>query len=193
MTKERVKVTQTETLSNNWYQLNKVTFNYLRNDGKWQTQIRESYDKGNGATVFLYNKTTKNIILIQQFRLPSYLNGNKSGLLIETCAGLLEGDSPETCIKKEIFEETGYLINNVKKVFDAYMTPGAVTEQIHFFIAEYTDNQKKGTGGGVSTEQEDITILEMPFKEAISLLNNGIIKDAKTILLLQYALIHKLL
>jgi len=190
MENSRVKIKRTEVLSDNWYQLNKITFDYLRNDGTWQTQIRESYDRGNGAAVFMYNKQTKNIILIKQFRLPSYLNGNKNGLLIETCAGLLDDDNPETCIKKEILEETGYKINNVSKVFEAYMTPGAVTEQIHYFIAEYTDNMKTDKGGGLISEEEDIEVLEMPFTKAIDLLNKGAIRAAKTMFLLQYALIH---
>ena len=193
MENSRVKIKRTEVLSDNWYQLNKITFDYLRNDGTWQTQIRESYDRGNGAAVFMYNKQTKNIILIKQFRLPSYLNGNKNGLLIETCAGLLDDDNPETCIKKEILEETGYKINNVSKVFEAYMTPGAVTEQIHYFIAEYTDNMKTDKGGGLISEEEDIEVLEMPFTKAIDLLNKGAIRAAKTMLLIQYAMIHHLL
>ena len=192
MDSERVKIKDSEVLSDDWYVLNKVTFDYLRNDGEWQTQVRESYDRGNGATVFMYNKETKNIVLIRQFRLPSYLNGNENGLLIETCAGLLDADDPETCIKKEILEETGYQVEKVTKVFEAYMTPGAVTEQIHYFIAEYTNSMKSTQGGGLHTEQEDIEVLEMPFSEAVSLLNEGKIKDAKTIMLLQYALIHKL-
>lgn len=189
----RVKIKKTEVLSDNWYLLNKVTFDYLRSDGTWQTQIRESYDRGNGAAVFMYNKETKNIVLIRQFRLPSYLNGNKDGLLIETCAGLLDADDPETCIKKEIFEETGYKIEKVTKIFETYMSPGAVTESIHYFIAEYTDAMKATQGGGLDTEQEDIEVLEMPFTDAVNLLNTGHIKDAKTMLLLQYAIIHKLL
>ncbi|WP_139957944.1 GDP-mannose pyrophosphatase NudK [Flavicella sediminum] len=190
---KRVKIKDVTVLSDNWYVLNKVTFDYLRNDGTWETQIRESYDRGNGAAVFMYNKETKNIVLIKQFRLPSFLNGNESGLLIETCAGLLDADDPETCIKKEIFEETGYKIQEVKKVFEAYMTPGAVTEQLHCFIAEYTEAMKVDAGGGLADEQEDIEVLEMPFEKAIALLNAGEITDAKTIMLLQYAQIHKLL
>lgn len=193
MDSNRVKITETEVLSDNCYLLNKITFDYLRNDGEWQTQIRESYDRGNGAAVFMYNKETKNIVLIRQFRLPSYLNGNKDGLLIETCAGLLDADDPETCIKKEILEETGYKIGTVTKVFEAFMTPGAVTEQIHYFIAEYTDDMKSNLGGGLVSEQEDIEVLEMPFTKAVELLNQGKIKDAKTMLLIQYAIIHKLL
>lgn len=193
MDNKRVKINSTEVLSDNWYLLNKISFDYLRNDGKWQSQIRESYDRGNGAAVFMYNKETKNIILIKQFRLPSYLNGNESGLLIETCAGLLDEDDPETCIKKEILEETGYQVENVTKVFQAFMSPGAVTEELHYFIAEYTDEMKITLGGGLATEQEDIEVLEMPFSKAVSLLNSGEIKDAKTMLLLQYAMIHNLL
>jgi len=193
MKSNRVKIKDIKVLSDDYYLLKKFTFDYLRNDGNWQTQIRESYDRGNGASVFMYNKATKNIILIRQFRLPSYLNGNNSGLLIETCAGLLDADDPETCIKKEIFEETGYKIEAVTKIFEAFMTPGAVTEQIHYFIAEYTDSMRMSKGGGLPSEQEDIEVLEMPFTKAIDLLNEGQIKDAKTILLLQYAIIHKLL
>ncbi len=192
MDSERVKIKNTEVLSDNWYQLDKVTFDYLRNDGVWQTQIRESYNRGNGATVFMYNKETKNIILIRQFRLPSYLNGNKTGLLIETCAGLLDADDPKTCIKKEIFEETGYKIETVTKIFETFMSPGAVTEQIHYFIAEYTNSMKSNEGGGLYSDQEDIEVLELPFSQAVVLLNEGKIKDAKTILLLQYAIIHNL-
>tara|TARA_B100000809_G_scaffold257341_2_gene298769 strand:+ start:1863 stop:2447 length:585 start_codon:yes stop_codon:yes gene_type:complete len=193
MDSKRVKITTTEILSDDYYLLNKITFDYLRNDGTWQTQIRECYDRGNGATVFMYNKETKNIVLIRQFRVPTYLNGNENGLLIETCAGLLDADDPETCIKKEIFEETGYKIETVTKIFEAFMTPGAVTESIHYFIAEYTDDMKSTEGGGLDSEQEDIEVLEMPFSEAVALLDGGKIKDAKTIILLQYAIIHKLI
>lgn len=193
MDNNRVRIKETEVLSDNWYLLQKITFEYLRNDGVWQTQIRESYDRGNGAAVFLYNKETQNIILIRQFRLPSFLNGNSSGLLIEACAGLLDEDNPEDCIRKEIMEETGYQIEEVTKVFEAYMTPGAVTEQLHCFIAPYTDAMKVNQGGGLVSEQEDIEVLEMPFSEAIDLLNTGKITDAKTIMLLQYAIIHNLM
>ncbi|WP_297815362.1 GDP-mannose pyrophosphatase NudK [uncultured Polaribacter sp.] len=193
MDNNRVIIKETEVLSDNWYVLNKITFDYLRNDGVWQTQIRESYDRGNGAAVFMFNKQTQNIILIRQFRMPSFLNGNESGFLIETCAGLLDKDNPEDCIKKEIREETGYQIQKVTKVFEAYMTPGAVTEQLHCFIAEYSDAMKLEQGGGLAHEQEDIEVLEMPFTDAIELLNTGKITDAKTIMLLQYAIIHKLM
>lgn len=192
MANNRVNIKNIEVLSNDWYELNKITFDYLRNDGTWQTQIRESYERGSGATVFLYNNQTKNIILIKQFRMPTFMNGNKSGLLIETCAGLLDKDDPETCIKKEIEEETGFRIPKVTKVFEAYMTPGAVTEQLHYFIGEYRDDMRINEGGGLDEEQEDIEVLEMPFSEAVALLEAGKIKDAKTILLLQYAIIHKL-
>ena len=191
--KNRIKIKEIEVLSDNWYHLNKISFDYLRSDGTWETQIRESYDRGNGAAVFMFNRNTQNIVLIRQFRLPSYLNGNDSGFLIEACAGLLDNDDPETCIKKEIEEETGIRVTKVSKILEAYMTPGAVTEQIHYFIAEYTDAMKISKGGGLSEEQEDIEVLEMPFTKAIELLHNGEIKDAKTIILLQYALIHGLL
>lgn len=189
---KRVRIKEIKVLSNDWYELNKITFDYLRNDGIWQTQSRESYERGSGATVFMYNKSTQNIILIRQFRMPTLMNGNETGLLIETCAGLLDEDDPETCIKKEIEEETGYKLDKVTKIFEAFMTPGAVTEKLYYFIAEYTDDMKVNAGGGLDEEQEDIEVLEMPFSEAVKLLNNGEIKDAKTILLLQYAIIHKL-
>lgn len=189
---KRVKIKEIKVLSNDWYELNKITFDYLRNDGIWQTQSRESYERGSGATVFMYNKSTQNIILIRQFRMPTLMNGNETGLLIETCAGLLDEDDPETCIKKEIEEETGYKLDKVTKIFEAFMTPGAVTEKLYYFIAEYTDDMKVNAGGGLDEEQEDIEVLEMPFSEAVKILNNGEIKDAKTILLLQYAIIHKL-
>ena len=188
-----VKIKSTEVLSDNWYLLNKITFDYLRNDGIWETQIRESYDRGNGASVFLYNKQKQQIILIRQFRLPTYLNGNPSGQLIETCAGLLDKDDPETCIKKEILEETGYQIEHVSKVFEAFTSPGAVTENLHYFVAEYTDAMKKNAGGGLPEEQEEIEVLEISFKTAVEWLHSGKIKDAKTIMLMQYALIHKLM
>ncbi|MGB2127993.1 MAG: NUDIX domain-containing protein [Flavicella sp.] len=191
--KVRVKINEVEVLSDNWYHLNKISFDYLRSDGTWETQIRESYDRGNGAAVFMFNKKTQNIVLIRQFRLPSYLNGNDTGFLIEACAGLLDNDDPETCIKKEIEEETGIRVKKVNKILEAYMTPGAVTEQIHYFTAEYTDAMKIHRGGGLTEEQEDIEVLEMPFTYAIKLLQNGKIKDAKTIILLQYAMIHGLL
>jgi len=187
MSRQFIKNIHKKLLSNNWYTLHNYTFDFQADDGCWQQQKREVYDRGNGATILLYNREKRHIILTRQFRLPSYLNGHRSGLLIETCAGLLEGDSPEQCIKKETEEETGYKVEAVKKVFQAYMSPGAVTEIIHFFIAEYSPQMKVGEGGGLAHEQENIEVLELKFDEAYAMIERGEIVDAKTIMLLQYA------
>ncbi|MCZ4244832.1 GDP-mannose pyrophosphatase NudK [Pedobacter sp. HCMS5-2] len=193
MNNDNVKILSTEILSDNWYTLNKITFQYQKKDGSWQTQNREAYDRGNGATILLYNKTNKTVILTRQFRLPTYINGNESGLLIETCAGLLDKDNPETAIKRETEEETGYKITEVKKVFEAYMSPGSVTEILYFFVAEYSKEMKVSEGGGHHEEQENIEVMEMPFEEAVNMIESGEIKDGKTIMLLQYAQINNLL
>ena len=189
----RVKNIKTELLSDNWYTLNNINFDYQLENGNWVNQSRESYDRGNGATILLYNREKKTIILIEQFRMPTYLNGNDKGLIIETCGGLLDGDDPITCIIKETEEEVGYKIKNVKKVFESYMSPGAVTEVIHFFIAEYTDNMKVSDGGGLDSEHEEIEILELDFDHALEMIKTGEIKDAKTIMLLQYAQINQII
>ena len=189
----KIKNIETKVLSDNWYTLNKITFDYQLKSGEWVNQSRESYDRGNGATILLYNTNKKTVILIKQFRMPSYVNGNKSGIIIETCAGLLDGDDPETCVIKETEEETGYKINKAQKVFEAYMSPGAVTEIIHFFIAEYDEFMKVSGGGGLITEHEDIEVLEINFQKALRMIKSGEIIDAKTIMLLQYAQINKLL
>jgi GDP-mannose pyrophosphatase NudK len=190
---ENVKIIDTTVLSNNWYTLRKVTFDYLKKNGKWQTQNREAYDRGNGATILLYNKDLKTVVLTRQFRLPTYLNGNKTGMLIEACAGLLDKDNPEDCIRRETEEETGYKISHVQKVMEAYMSPGSVTEILYFFVAEYTKEMKMTEGGGLEHDQEDIEVLELPIDEALQMVESGAIKDAKTIMLLQYAQIHKLI
>jgi nudix-type nucleoside diphosphatase (YffH/AdpP family) len=187
-----VKILETKVLSDNWYTLKKITFNYLKKDGTWQTQMRESYDRGNGAVILLYNTKKKTVILTRQFRLPSYINGNDDGMMIECCAGLLDNDNPSDCIRKEAMEETGYRIQNVKKLFEAYMSPGAVTEILHYFVAEFDDSMKLNEGGGLDHEQEDIEVLELDFELAYKMIASGEIKDAKTILLLQYAKITKL-
>jgi nudix-type nucleoside diphosphatase (YffH/AdpP family) len=193
MTNEKVKIKKTEILSDNWYVLRKITFDYQKKDDSWETQSREAYDRGNGATILLYNKTSKTVILTRQFRMPTYMNGNETGMLIETCAGLLDKDNPEDCIRRETEEETGYKISEVKKVFEAYMSPGSVTEIIYFFVAEYAKEMKTGEGGGHEDEQENIEVLEMKFEEALKMIETGEIKDGKTIMLLQYAKINNLL
>ncbi len=189
----KVKNVEKILLSDNWYTLNKVVFDYQNRDGSWSSQARESYDRGNGATVLLYNREKRTVILIRQFRMPSYLNGNSDGLLIETCAGLLDGDDPETCVLKEAEEESGIRPRKAEKVFESYMSPGAVTEIIHFYVAEYTDADRVGPGGGLDSEQEDIEVLEVPFEKALEMVSDGTIRDAKTIMLLQYAKLQGLL
>ncbi|QMU30851.1 GDP-mannose pyrophosphatase NudK [Adhaeribacter radiodurans] len=190
---EKVKIRQTEVLSDNWYTLRKVTYDYLTDEGAWQTQSREAYDRGNGATILLYNKEQKTVILTRQFRLPTYVNGNPTGMLIEACAGLLDKDNPEECIKRETEEETGYKVSEVRKIFEAYMSPGSVTEILYFFVAEYAKEMKVNEGGGVEHEQENIEVLELPLDEALQMIKTGEIKDAKTIMLLQYAKLENLL
>lgn len=182
-----------ELLSNNWYTLNKVTFEYQREDGSWETQIREAYDRGNGAAILLYNAQKGTVVLTRQFRMPTYLNGNSDGMMVEACAGLLEKGNAEQTIKMEVEEETGYKIDHVKKVFEAYMSPGSVTEILYFFIGQYTDAMKVGEGGGAEDETENIEVLELPFEKALQMMDNGQIRDAKTIMLLQYAQLHNLL
>ncbi len=184
---EKVNILSTEILSNNWYTLKKVTYEYLQKDGTIQTQSREAYDRGNGATILLYNKEHKTVILTRQFRLPSFINGNPTGMLIEACAGLLDKDNAEDCIKRETEEETGYKITDVRKIFEAYMSPGSVTEILYFFVAEYTLSQKVTEGGGIAHEQEDIEVLEITLDIAMDMITTGEIKDGKAIMLLQYA------
>lgn len=193
MNNPNVKIQKTEVLSNNWYTLNKVTFDYKNKNGDWERQEREAYDRGNGATILLYNKAQQTIILTRQFRMPTYVNGNEDGMLIEACAGLLDKDNPEDCIRKETEEETGYKITNVQKIFECYMSPGSVTEILYFFVAEYDASMKISEGGGVADEQENIEVLELDFDKACSMMQTGEIRDAKTIMLLQYAQINQLL
>ena len=177
-------------LSDNWYTLNKVDFEYFNKDKEWEKQSREAYDRGNGAVVLLYNNQQKTVILTRQFRMPTYLNKNEDGMMIEACAGLLDENDPTTAILKEIEEETGYKVDKATKIFESYMSPGSVTEILHFFIAEYSKKQKVSEGGGAADETENIEVLEYQFEEAINLMKTGAIKDAKTIMLLQYAQIN---
>jgi nudix-type nucleoside diphosphatase (YffH/AdpP family) len=188
-----VKILNTSILSDNWYVLRKITYEYTKKDGSVQTQTREAYDRGNGATILLYNKEQGTVILTRQFRLPTFINGNKDGLLIEACAGLLDKDNPEDCIRRETEEETGYKIKEVRKVFEAYMSPGSVTEILYFFIAAYAKEMKVAEGGGVAHEEENIEVLEMEIDKAMTMVQTGEIKDAKTIMLLQYVKLNQLL
>lgn len=190
MKNPKITIQKTELLSNNRYILNKVTFDYKESEDKLETQVREVYDRGNGAVILLYNTTHKTVILTRQFRLPTYLNGNESGMLIEACAGMLDEDNPIDCIIRETEEETGYRISSVKKIFQSYMSPGAVTEILHFFIGEYQSEMKVTDGGGLKEEHENIEVLEYSFDEAYQMIASGEINDAKTIMLLQYAKIN---
>ncbi len=190
---DQVKIIRTEMLSNNWYVLNKVTYEYRKKDGSLQTQSRETYDRGNGATILLYNIQQRTVILTRQFRIPTYINGNETGMLIETCAGLLDKDNPEDCIRRETEEETGYQVKDVRKVYEAYMSPGSVTELLYFFIAAYEASMKLNEGGGVEHEEENIEVLEINFDEAMAMIADGAIKDGKTIMLLQYLKLNGIL
>ena len=183
-----INLVKTEVLSDNWYTLRKVTFNIQKRNGTWETQSREAYDRGNGATILLYDVSRRTVILTRQFRLPTYVNGNLSGMLVETCAGLLDRDQPEACITREVHEETGFVIHDVRKVMEAYMSPGSVTEMLHFFVAEYSQSQRVTEGGGV--EEEDIEVMELSFDEALRQVASGEIRDGKTIMLLQFAALH---
>lgn len=190
MKNPKITIQKTELLSDNWYILNKVTFDYNKDSDVPETQVREVYDRGNGAVILLYNSTKKTVVLTRQFRLPTYLNGNSSGMLIEACSGMLDKDNPIECIIRETEEETGYRLSSVKKVFQSYMSPGAVTEILHFFIGEYQPEMKVSEGGGLAEEHEYIEVLEYPFNEAYQMIVSGEITDAKTIMLLQYAKIN---
>ncbi len=190
MQNNRVRNIERELLSDNWYSLEKITFEYLRDDGVWEKQIREAYDRGNGAVILLYNVEKGTVVLTKQFRMPTYVNGNADGMMIEACAGILEKGNAEETIKMEVEEETGYKIEKVKKVFESYMSPGSVTEILYFFIGAYKDEMKISEGGGADDETENIEVLELDFKKALAMMKSGEIKDAKTIMLLQYAQIE---
>jgi GDP-mannose pyrophosphatase NudK len=188
----RVRIVEEQVLSDDWYTLKKVTFDYRRRDGRWQRQSREAYDRGNGAVLLLFSAARGSVVLTRQFRLPAYLNGCPSGLLIEACAGLLDGDDPHTCIRRETEEETGFVVHAPRKILEAYMSPGSVTEKLHFFVAEYDLQQRVSTGGGDAAEGEDIEVIEIPLAQALQMSVNGSIQDGKTIMLLQYAALHGL-
>lgn len=188
----RVRIVNVELLSDNWYVLKKNTFDYLRRDGQWQRQSRETYDRGNGAVLLLFNAERKTVVLTRQFRFPAYVNGCADGQLIEACAGLLDGDDPQTCIQREAEEETGFHIRTPRKLFEAYMSPGSVTEKLHFFAAEYSSSDRLSAGGGNAHEGEDIEVLELGLAEALRMIGSGAIQDGKTIMLLQHAALHGL-
>ncbi len=188
-----IQIIEDKILSDNWYVLHKIKFEFRSKDGAQHIQERESYDRGNGAVILLYNLESKNVILTKQFRMPTYVNGNESGMMIEACAGLLDEDQPDDCIRRETEEETGYKIQDVKKVYEAYMSPGSVTEKLYFYIGEYSNNMKISDGGGAEGEDENIEVLEIPFEQSLQMIENGEIKDAKTIMLIQYLRLKKIL
>ncbi|TCV96750.1 NUDIX domain-containing protein [Biostraticola tofi] len=189
---QRIRHVREELLSDNWYTLKKYTFDFLRQDGSWQHQSREAYDRGHGAVILLYNKNKNTVVLTRQFRLPIYLNDH-CGFLIEAAAGLLDQSSPEERIMAEAEEETGFRITQIDKVFEAYMSPGSVTEKLYFFIGEYSDNNRRGVGGGLAEEGEDIEVLEWPFTKALHAVRTGEIMDAKTIMLIQHLALNSIL
>jgi len=186
---DRVRVKDVRVLSDNHYILKTTTFEWRRNSGEWQTQARETYDRGNGAALLPYNLAQRSVVLVRQFRYPAYVNGCDD-LLIEAAAGLLDNESPEVRILAEAEEETGYRLGKVQKVFEAFMSPGAITEKLHFFVAEYEARMRVGSGGGIATEGEDIEVLELPIDSALAMIGDGRIVDAKTIMLLQYAALN---
>lgn len=185
MTKHSVRIVEQHLLSDNWYVLKKIEFEQQRKDGSWQTQTREVYDRGNGATIGLYNLAKRTVILTRQFRLPAFVNEH-DGYLIEAAAGLLDNASPEERIRLEAEEETGYRVKSVRKVYEAFMSPGSVTERLHFFVGEYHPEDRISAGGGLAEEGEDIEVLELPFDQALAMIDDGRIMDGKTIILLQY-------
>ncbi|MGX6999132.1 NUDIX domain-containing protein [Caballeronia sp. KNU42] len=191
-TKDRIRIIDTTVLSNDWYVLKKTTFDFLRRDGVWQRQSRETYDRGNGATILLFNRDRRTVVLTRQFRLPAFVNGH-DGMMIEAAAGLLDNATPEERIRAEAEEETGYRVDNVRKVFEAYMSPGSVTEKLHFFIAEYDASTRVGHGGGVEAEGEDLEVIELTLDDALNAVHRGEIVDAKTIMLLQFVALNPVL
>ena len=186
----RVKVTDVRLLSDNWYRLHTTTFDIQGDDGSWSTQSRETYDRGNGATILLYDVARRTVLLTSQFRYPAYVNGHPDGVLVETAAGLLDDDDPETAIRREAIEETGHRVGRVTHVFDAFMSPGSVTERLHFYAAPYDAGTREHAGGGLADEGEHITLVELDIDAALDLVDSGGIIDAKTIMLLQWAVLR---
>lgn len=183
---DRIRVQSVRLLSDSHYTLKTTTFQWRRSNGEWQTQHRETYDRGNGAVLLPYNLAQRTVVLVKQFRYPAYVNGYDD-LMIEAAAGLLDDESPEARIRAEAEEETGYRLGEIRRVFEAYMSPGAVTEKLHFFVAPYEPEMRIGPGGGLASEGEDIEVLELPIDQALAMIAKGSIVDAKTIMLLQYA------
>jgi nudix-type nucleoside diphosphatase (YffH/AdpP family) len=185
---DRVRIKNIHALSERHYRLNEVEFDYRRGDGEWQTQKREVFDRGHAAALLAYNLANRTIVLTRQFRLPAFLAGHDD-LLIEVAAGMLDDETPEKRIRAEAEQEIGYRLHDVRKVFEAFMSPGAVTEKLHFFVAEYDAAMRISSGGGLADEGEDIEVLELPIDAALAMIPEGRIVDAKTIMLLQWAVL----
>ena len=186
-TNPNVRIRDIEVLSDNWYTLRKVGFDYRSRSGEWSAQQREAYDRGDGATVLLIDWSRRTILLTRQFRVPAYLNGHVDGMLIEAAAGLVDADDPATAIRREAQEETGYRIDDARLVFELFMSPGSVTERVSFFVADYTADDRIDDGGGLDEEGEDIEVLEIGLDDAVHRIADGRIVDAKTVLLVQWA------
>ena len=188
---DRVRVRDVQVLSNDWYVLKKTQFSYRRSDGTWQELSRETYDRGNGAVILLYDPQRRTVILTRQFRYPAFVNGCDD-LLIEAPAGLLDTAAPEDRIRAETEEETGFRVRDVRPVFEAYMSPGSVTEKLTFFVGQYQPADRIAAGGGNAAEGEDIDVLELGIEQALAMIDSGEIRDGKTIMLLQHAALHLL-
>ena len=184
---DRVRIVDQRVLADDWLVLKKTGFDYLRRDGRWQRLHRETYDRGNGAVMLLFNRTRGTVVLTRQFRFPAFVNGCADGMLVEACAGLLDDDDPSAAIRREVQEETGFVVRQPRKVFEAYMSPGSVTEKLHFFVAEYDAADRMTDGGGDAQEGEDIEVLELALARALEMIGAGEIQDGKTIMLIQYA------
>ncbi|WP_435927366.1 GDP-mannose pyrophosphatase NudK [Dryocola sp. BD613] len=187
----KIEIIKDKILSDNYFILRNITYDLSRNAAEAVRHRREVYDRGNGATILLYNREKRTVVLTRQFRVATWVNGNADGMLIEACAGLLDADEPEVCARKEAMEETGYLVGEVEKLFELYMSPGGVTELIYFYLAEYTDAQRESAGGGI--DDEDIDVLELPFAQALEMVNSGEIRDGKTVILLQQLQLRKVM
>lgn len=184
---ERVRIVEQRVLADDWFVLKKNTFDYRHSSGRWQRLQRETYDRGDGAALLLFNRARGTVVLTRQFRFPAYANGLADGMLVEACAGLLDNEAPEVAIRREVQEETGFAVRLPRKVFEAFMSPGSVTERLHFFVAEYEAGDRTGDGGGNASEGEDIEVLELPLEQALAMIGRGEIQDGKTIMLLQHA------
>lgn len=185
-----VIVRDVEVTSDGWHVLRRTTFDYRRRDGRWETQQRETYDRGNGATILLYDTDRRTVLLTRQFRFPAYVNDHPDGVLIEAAAGLLDDQDPDTAIRRETQEELGVTVGELKHIYNVYMSPGSVTECLHFYAAPYTLAARTDAGGGVTDEGEDIEVLELPYDRALGMIPNGEISDGKTIMLLYWAALH---